>query len=166
VSASRGPIPHRTEERRRENAPSDGLEVTKAPAAAEVTIPDPDEDWHIIANDWYVSLTESGQSRFYEPSDWMTAYLLAEQISRLLKPRFVGFQQYADGGTEPVIRSIPMAGADVTALLRGMTSLMVTEGDRRRARLELQRSGEDEGPSASVTAITDARSALTLVPTP
>ncbi len=149
--ASRGQVPKREEERRRTNAPEDGIEVTKAPGAAVVEVPAPDEDWHTAAYDWYLSLEDSGQSRFYEPSDWMTAWILAEQMSRLLKPRPTGMF-----GTLAVM---PMSGSDLGAVLKGMSSLMCTEGDRRRMRLELTRNIPDDELPEGVVAINSARDA-------
>ena len=34
--------------------------------------------------DWFRALKQSGQARFYEPSDWQTARLLAEVMSQEL----------------------------------------------------------------------------------
>lgn len=151
--ASRGPVSKRSEERIRTNAPDDGIEITKSAGAAVVEVPAPDEDWHAVAYDWYLSLDESGQSRFYEPSDWMTAYILAEQLSRLLNPRPTGMF-----GQD--MKEIPMSGSDLSGLLKGMASLMVTEGDRRRMRLELTRAPDEGELPAGVVAIGSARSAL------
>jgi hypothetical protein len=60
--------------------------------------------------------------------------VLAESLSRDLKPQVVGFTKEG----EPVIASVPIKGASLTAYLRGMSSLLVTEGDRRRIQLELE----------------------------
>jgi hypothetical protein len=157
--ASRGPVPKRTEERRRTNAPEDGIEVSTAPAAEVVDVPEPDVDWHPIAHDWYLSLEESGQAKFYEPSDWMTAYVLAEQMSRLLVPRFVGMEQLGDGVARAKVMKTPMNGGELGGLLKGMSDLLTTESARRRMRIELQRGpAEDEGPSEGESAVVDARS--------
>lgn len=157
VPGSGGPPPKRAAERRRRNRP-DGVQVTTAPGAAEVPIPEPDERWHPVAKQWFEALAESGQSRFYEPSDWATAYLLAESISRDLKPQVVGV--HPETG-KPVRATVPLKGSSLTAYLRGMTALMVTEGDRRRARLELERpSGEEAPQPAGVTALDEYRKAL------
>lgn len=134
-----GPVPKRSEQRRRRNKP-DGGEVTKAAAGARAEQPAPADDWHPIARDWYVSLGESGQSKFYEASDWQTARYLAEAMSRNLNAgaRFSS-QLFA-------------------AVMSGMTELLTTEGARRRARLELERQAEPEKP-ASVTALESYRRA-------
>lgn len=188
--ASRGPIPKRSDKRRRRNKPTS--EIVKAPSGndngtgkmpcefcskmcspgggmashvraahpdGEVTVPATDEldidgrdpadaAWHPVAVRWYDSLTSSGQRVFYEPSDWALAFLLAESISRELQPQPV---HDADGKlVDEVVR--PPKGASLAAWLKGMSSLLVTEGDRRRMQIELQRTqpaGEEEGGSVS-----------------
>jgi hypothetical protein len=118
-------------------------------AAENVTVPDPDENWHPIAKNWYQSLAESGQSAYYEPSDWMLAYVVAESISRDLEPRIVTVTKEGH-----VIRAEqPMTGSNLQGYLKAMTLLLVSEGDRRRSRIELDRAsrqGEsDSGDSDS-----------------
>jgi hypothetical protein len=144
MPATRGPIPKRTELRRRTNAPKTGEETTKVAAGADPEPMEPDEDWHPVAINWYLGLADSGQHVFYEQSDWDTAYIVAENISRLLKPVFVGMEQRYNASTDNLevkarFVSQPMKGADLSALLKAMGDLLVTEGARRRMRLELQR---------------------------
>lgn len=146
-----GPVPKRSHQRHGHRAKSELEAIDRVPAAAKVDVPPADEEWHPIAKRWYESLAESGQSYYYEPSDWATAYLIAESISRDLKPQFVGINEKTG---ERVIETIPMKGASLAAYLKAMTALLVTEGDRRRARVELERvSGEDPDEVAGVTAI-------------
>ncbi|MEX2408861.1 MAG: hypothetical protein WD489_07120 [Rhodovibrionaceae bacterium] len=102
-------------------------------------------------------MKKSGQSRFYEESDWATAYLLAEAISRELKPQPIGNTE--DG--EVVYASLPPKGASLAAWLKAMSSLLVTEGDRRRARLELQAPSEvDPQEEAAVADLDEYRKRL------
>lgn len=152
---TRGPVPKPAETRRRVNKPA--IPVKKAPRGAPKPKPDAaaaavdkvwtpkraDPKWHVIARDWYESLSLSGQSEFYEPSDWMTAYLMADSMSRDLKPQFVGFTEKGDILTEP----IPMKGSSLAAYLKGMGNLLVTEGDRRRMSVDL-RKGKEADPDA------------------
>jgi hypothetical protein len=136
---ARGPVPKRSDQRRRRNAPE--VPIEQAPAApGGVEVPPAHDRWHPIARDWYESLARSGQSAFYEPSDWATAVLIAESISRDLKPQVVGV--HPETG-EPVMAAIPLKGASLAAYLKAMTALLVTEGDRRRAAVELQRVRQD-----------------------
>lgn len=157
VPGSGGPVPKRSTQRRRRNKPD--VEIDHAPSAPEAPVPEPMDSWHPIAKAWYESLVKSGQSVFYQPSDWATAFLIAESISRDLKPQVVGV--HPETG-EPIMATIPLKGASLASYLKAMTVLLATEGDRRRARLELQRGGVQEDPDdlASVTAISDWQSKL------
>lgn len=117
-----GPPPKRSEQRRRTNQPE--MAVTKAPAG-EIVMPDADPDWHPYAAAWFASLGKSGQSVFYEQSDWETARIATDLISRQLH------------------RENPSAVA-VQTWVSMAASLLATEGDRRRLRLELQRAKPTE----------------------
>jgi hypothetical protein len=153
---ARGPVPKRSDQRRRANKPATASgEITSAPAAPSVVVPETDEGWHAVARRWFDSLKESGQNRFYEPSDWSTAYLIAESISRDLSPQFVGVDP-VNGGA--IYETIPLKGASLSAYLKAMGNLLATEGDRRRASVELHRGQVvDVDEEASVTALADYR---------
>ena len=119
--------------------------VTKVPAETPADLPElpePDELWHPIAREWYLSLRESGQAVFYQPSDWAVARYAAELMSRGLSS------------------DRPPNGQFVAALNSVMTSLLSTEGDRRRVRIELERKPTVKQTPASVTAIADYRSSI------
>jgi hypothetical protein len=123
-----GPVPKPSNQRRRKNKPQ--VPAATASAGPKVAAPEPDPDWHPIAAGWFRSLAESGQSHFYESSDWATACYVAEAMSRSLKAgRFSG-QLFA-------------------AVMAASTELLVTEGARRRLRVELER-GQPEVEPASV----------------
>lgn len=136
-----GPIPKRSEERRRRNK-DDGPELIQAPAGGPEDLPDlpePDPLWHQIAADWYLSLQQSGQAAFYEPSDWAVARYAADLMSKVL---------LSERGPN---------GQLVAALNSVMSSLLTTEGDRRRARMELERK-KPAGPKlASVSPLDSYR---------
>lgn len=120
---TRGPIPERSEARRRRNKDG-GPALAKAPSGPPADVPElpePDSLWHPIAVDWYLSLRESGQAVFYQPSDWAMARYAAELMSRGLSS------------------DRPPNGQYVAALNSVMASLLTTEGDRRRVRIELER---------------------------
>ena len=132
-AGARGPVPKRNDQRRRRNSPA-GPSVTKAPASAKVpTRPEADESWHPIAREWFDSLGESGQSTFYEASDWATARYLAEAMSRNLAAGRFSATLFA-------------------AVMSGMTELLTTEGARRRARVELQRAEPEQPASVALMA--------------
>ena len=141
--AEHGPIPKRSEERRRENKPE--TPIDSVPVSGSVQIPPADPKWHPTARLIYDSLPSSGQAKFYEPSDWSTAYLLAESLSRDLKPQSIGI---TDEGK--VIRAyVPLKGASLAAYLKGFAALGVTEGDRRRMGIEIKRNPLKSVPSAA-----------------
>ena len=144
----RGPVGKRSDKRlghrskeERENG------TTKVVAVDEVVIPDADPEWHPVAVQWFESLKSSGQRVFYVSSDWATAFVIAESISRELSP-----QPVVDKDGNVTYVSMPPKGASLAAWLKGMTALLVTEGDRRRAALELQRpkvDGDEEAGNVS-----------------
>lgn len=94
-----------------------------------LAVPDPDPDWHHIARAWYTSLRMSGQSRFYEPSDWATAWVAATALDA-----YVNYPYNAG-----ILREFNQMAA----------SLITTEGARRRVRVELNRTGQGDPDEAA-----------------
>lgn len=136
---ARGPIPKRSEERmghRSKHQKDAAVQAPTGPPLDLPDLPDPDPLWHPIASDWYVSLQQSGQAAFYEPSDWAMARYAAELMSRGL------------------CSDRPPNGQFVSALDSVMARLLTTEGDRRRARIELER--KPAGPKLAAVKPLDA----------
>lgn len=134
---SRGPIPKRSDRRLGHGSKAEAARVDRvAVAGPAVPMPPADGSWHPLAAGWYRSLGESGQARFYEPSDWVTAKVWAEVLSRQLAGGRVSAQRVATWAA-------------------GATELLTTEGSRRRARVELARGSVDQDEAASVTALAD-----------
>jgi hypothetical protein len=141
-----GPIPKRSDERRRTNKTTE----SGAPSQAEVVqisdrtfedsklvpAPEPNEDWHEVARMQWDAALSSGQRIFYEPTDWAQLYLLCEELSLEMQEKVIGF---SEKNGELVYASQPIVGAKITALMKGFASLMFMEGDRRKLRLELER---------------------------
>lgn len=132
MAALTGPIPKREEQRVRDTEP--GQEVTKIPMKGAVQIPDLRNYrgmiTHPITKGFWDSLKESGQAVYYEPSDWMTALTALHLLDRQLQ---------SERGISPTM---------VAAVWQMLTSIAVTEGERRRLRLEVERNtgnGEAEG---------------------
>jgi hypothetical protein len=142
-----GPPPKRSDQRRRANKPVQP--VVKAPGKPAVQ-PASDPDWHPIARMWFESLGESGQSVFYQSSDWLSAYAIAESMSREFAPQPMVVGSGPAAHVEMV--TLPPKAASLAAWLKGMSGLLVLEGDRRRVQLELERTpvvGKQEAASVS-----------------
>lgn len=135
MAGPRGQVPKRSDQRRRRNL--DGRPETLVVDGGKVQVPPLRDDLHPLAVRWYESLAESGQARFYEPSDWQMALLAAEVMDEFLATRKASLLPH---------------------LLSMCTSLLATEADRRRMRLEIQR--ETSRPLATVTAADDYRARL------
>lgn len=120
-----GPVPKRSEVRRRRNKP-EGVQVTKAAAGEVVVWPEPDPSWNPTATRFYLSLNESGQRAFYQPSDVAVAVYVTDMMNKSMQGRVSG-QLFA-------------------AVMSAITELMATEGARRRIRIELSPHAEDEEP--------------------
>ena len=136
VPGKGGPVPKRSDQRRRRN--KDNGEVVKVVSDGEVRGPDLKGQHCAVAKRFYEGLRRSGQAQFFEPSDWAAAELAVLAIDAFVKrPSAV------------MLSSINSA----------MSNLLVTEGDRRRVRMELERPAEDE-ETADVSWIEDARRRL------
>lgn len=139
----RGPVPKRTDEVMGHRSKAELDERESAPSGTGIVpIPAPDPEWHPIAKEWFESLGQSGQHRFFEPSDWATARFVAEGMSRTLKRTALGAQMFA-------------------ALMSAASELLSTEGSRRRLRLELQREQANTGDNAGVIAINAYKKRIT-----
>lgn len=127
------------------NAKAREAQITRVAVPAEfertVTPPAADERWHITAKNWYNSLAQSGQSLLYEPSDWATAWVIAESLSRDMGRRFLGFSTVTG---EAEYGYTGLNGSSLSAYLKAMSMLLVTEADRRRAGVKLMRAEATE----------------------
>lgn len=136
---ARGPVPKRSTERHGHRGQSDQPEQVEQ--AGTVGRPEPADHWHGTARRWYESLSESGQSRFYEPSDWEQAHFTADLMHRALTDEKVN--------------------AQLVAQVRGlMADLLSTEASRRRVSMEIVRvqdGGESQQSGGNVTQMADRR---------
>lgn len=117
---TRGPIPKRSDERIRrntENGTVDKVEAIGPVDIPELNFPDP----HPMIADLYLSMQESAQSKFFEPSDWEYARFCLHFADVLLKSSRPSSQLLA-------------------AVNSMLSDLLVSEGSRRRVRLEVERS--------------------------
>lgn len=122
-----GPVPKRSDERVRRNI---GDPIDKVTEIGPVRIPTLSlgigVEVHPIVRDFWDSLKISAQNKFYEPSDWEYARVTLHFLNQLLLSSRPSSQMMA------VVNQM-------------LTALLVTEGDRRRVRLEVERQlgGED-----------------------
>ena len=126
-----GPAPKRDAERVRSAEPASG--PARHGELRSVSIPNADrKNWHPRAISWYDSLKTSGQADFYQDSDWATAKIIADYLTRWY--------------------SNPKA-MDMANIFAMMGRLGGTEGDRRQIlRVELSEPVVED-KSASLIAI-------------
>lgn len=159
---TKGPVPKRSDVRIRRN--KDYPEITSAAAGGAHPAPYlPDEAWHPVARELFDAAQRSGQAQFYEMTDWWSVYFACEAISMHLRPQFIGFAEESDGGKSrkyPVMAVQPPNGATLNAIRSMMAALLMTEADRRRSQLELQKAATEVAASAGSAAVTDIRSRL------
>ena len=137
-----GPVPNRSDDlsRTRDANRGDRPPITKGELRPVYDVLAPGEDWHEIAKELYLSAAESGQSDFYQKSDWMLWYSLCEDLSH-----------YKKMGRR--------SGQLLATIYSTMTDLLVSEGARRRVRIELTEP-EPEQDDAAVLALADYRTDL------
>lgn len=131
------PMPKRDSQVRRRN--KDRVPADKGTLRVDVSQPEPRKGLHPRALEWYRSLATSGQAEFYADSDWQAALIVAEAIDM--------FMETGRATLLTEIRSL-------------WSSLLVTEGDRRRARLELERMAADEEETGDVSELDEYRRRL------
>lgn len=130
-----GPVPNRSDQRRRRN--KDDIDIEKAAPANEATIPDANPEWVPAVTRWYEALGESGQAVFYESSDWAQAWILADLLNSQMD-------------------SFKPNGMIISAWLHGAGELLTTEGARRRMRIELAKGKKADPEQVAAIASLDA----------
>lgn len=132
-----GPIPKREEQR---VGSGSGEPITKIAMEGEVKAPSLRQYQNMLTQPltkgFWESLKESGQAKYYEPSDWMTALTALHLLDLQIRPYINKEQKLVYGSVSPTM---------VAAVWQMLTSIAVTEGERRRLRIEVDRStGVDE----------------------
>jgi hypothetical protein len=130
-----GPPPKRSSQRRRMNK----VDIDQVEMAGTVEAPDllDLEDAHPLAVNLYESLKASGQARWYEPSDWARAQLLVWSLSKMLNT----------GRPSAML---------LAALQKDMDALLVSEAERRRVRMEIERGAPDDSAERAKVAQMEA----------
>lgn len=118
-SGPSGPVPKRSAERGPQ--PYDKV-IDKVQAFGVVKKPNLGlgENPHPIITDFWESIGESAQSRYYEPSDWQYLRITLHFLNKLLNTGKPSAQM-------------------LTVVNQMLTDLLVSEGSRRRVRMEIER---------------------------
>lgn len=131
-----GPPPKRSSQRRRRNQPESGAVEVVSIRGKSVKAPAEDRTWHPIAKGWYRSLKQSGESQFYEPSDWQAARFCAHIMTEHLN-------------------SGALRAGMIDTIWSMMGDLLTTEAARRRARVELERTPDANAEGEASVSIMD-----------
>lgn len=120
-------IPKRTEELQRDRARKGVRDPVTYGQLQPVDIDNfaPSEDWHPTALMIWESALRSGQAHWYQESDLALLYLACEEITR-----------YKQSGKPSAML--------LKEIMDILSSLLMSEGARRAARMELQRPKEPE----------------------
>ncbi|QBP30488.1 terminase small subunit [Mycobacterium phage Charm] len=141
MAGTRGPIGKRDEELVRRNVKEP---VDKVVAHGAVQIPELGDisfngETHPLITDMYESIKASAAVKYYEPTDWQFARLALFTLNQeLIFAR--------DNGK-------PVGAMKLTAINQMLSALLLTEGDRRRVRLEIERNPGDS-PTGDVVDMT------------
>ena len=139
-----GPPPRKTG---RDSYIPEGGPVSHAPSRrADIPIPDANPNWYPKVQSWFRSLKLSGQSAFYEASDWSTAVSAARAYDISIRTQNASW---------------------FTSFTRLSERLAVTIVDRQRARIELSDpEPTDADEDAAYSAVSHWQGHLGLVVNP
>lgn len=144
MAGTRGPIGKRDEERVRRNTPDQPTATISM--IGTVDIPEMGDlshlgETHPLVEDMYKSIKESAAVKYYEPTDWQFARLTLYTLNQEL----IAAQHNGK----------PVGAMKLTAINQMLSALLLTEGDRRRVRLEIERDNGQKS-AGEVLSITDA----------
>ena len=142
-----GPIPRPESElaRPRARKGSDQQAVAKG-VRREVEWPNAPSHWGQLCTDLYNGAMDSGQADFYQQSDIALMTVVLEELNRYMEPYGSRF----DENGEVVYLYPKRSGQMFQALMSSFQSLLLTEGDRRRVRVELAEQPVERPRLASV----------------
>ena len=139
----KGPIGKRDEERVRRNIPENQTETVtmigtvKIPELGDMSY---EGETHPLISEMYDAIKASAAVKYYEPTDWQFARLTLYTLNQeLIASRHQGK---------------PVGAMKLTAINQMLSALLLTEGDRRRVRLEIERQPGDS-PAGKVVNVTD-----------
>lgn len=159
-----GPIPRPESELARPRSRKGGNQqaVTKG-VRREVEWPDAPSHWGQLCTDLYNGAMDSGQADFYQQSDIAMMTVVLEELNRYMEP----YGSRIDEETGEEIALYPKrSGQMFQALMSSFQSLLLTEGDRRRVRVELAEKPVERPKLASVARLAYADVAGESTPEP
>jgi hypothetical protein len=142
MSKPRGPVPKPESQRRRENKPGSygAAEVASAEAG-----PRPESlgfDAHPIVQDLWDVLADSAEAQFYSAADWQRVRLELLYASTVLNSDKISSMAWA-------------------AVQSGLSELLISPADKRRAGIEMKPKTVDPDAEAAVAQIAKYRERLT-----
>lgn len=136
-----GPVPNRSNDLARPRERKGGQykdEQISTGVLLPVEWPEPDPEWDSIALMIWESAKNSGQAYWYQQTDIAYLYFVCDEISEYRRP----YIKVDDDGNEVVYK--PKRNGQILATINQMLgSLVMTEGERRRARIELEKPLEE-----------------------
>lgn len=111
-----GPVPKRSDQRRRRNKPA--IDISKVGGAA-AEAPELGMDLHPLVADWYAALSQGAEAAFYTPAMWQRARIVARMLDTVVTSGKPSSMMYA-------------------ALQADMKALLVDAGELRRLGIEVQ----------------------------
>lgn len=142
VSKPRGPVPKRDSQRRRANKPESHGEAKSVVAGTAAEQPELGFEAHQLVVDMWAALGTSVEAKFFSAADWQRARWELWYANRLLKSRK------------------PVSAPAWVAVQTGLSELLVSPADKRRAGIELKKAAADPDEEAAVVQIAEYRNAL------
>ena len=137
----RGPAPKRSDQRRRANKPESqgAAETTTAGAAGDQ--PELGFEAHQLVVDMWGALGKSVEGKFFSHADWQRARYELFFVNGLFESGRIGAQAWQ-------------------AVQAGLSALLISPADKRRAGIELKKATSDPDEEAAVVQLEQYRAAL------
>lgn len=137
----RGPAPKRESDRRRANKPESHGAADPVVVESVASQPELGFDAHSLVTDMWSALGKSVEGQFFSHADWQRARLELYFINEQLFAEKIGAQAWQ-------------------AVQAGLSALLVSPADKRRAGIELKKAAADPDEEAAVVQLQQYREAL------
>lgn len=160
---SRGPVPKKDAERRRRNKTDDSGKPNESEVVyvGDITFDHSvlrNANWHQTVLDLWDAQSQSYPANWMQPADWAMLAVHCESLSRALSPQLLNINPVTG---EEVWGEVPLNGATLSAINKLASMLLMSEGDRRRLNIELEKDRRDqEKHEAKMVDIVQDRRAL------